>query len=273
MKKLELYYPTKPLYVTQKFGEIANLAYYKANGISFVGHNGIDMIAHHGQPIYAAHDGIAYYEIDGSQGHGVVIRSNDMYDWPQDDGSTKKMYAKSIYWHMCDSAKEPQYKSPIEPFVSLEGPGKEVKAGDLIGYADSTGLSMGDHLHFSIKPMLPGEQEGIWFNALQNNGYMGAVDPQPFFNGLFAQDIPTKHIFNINLKYSDSGQEVIELQRVLLDHGYFNHNVTGYYGSITADALRRFQKDNGITNIFEDKVSIRGLYFGPKTRAFINNSK
>ncbi len=271
--KLELYYPTKPHYITQKFGEISNLAYYKANGINFSGHNGIDMIAHHGQPIYASHDGVAYYEIDGSQGHGVVIRTNQTYDYLAENGSIKQVYYKSIYWHMCDSTKEPQYKSPIEPFISLNGPGKQVKAGDLIGYADSTGLSMGDHLHFGLKTVMPGEALGTWYNVNQSNGYMGAIDPDPYFNGLFAQDIPVKYSFGKDLKYSDSGEDVRRLQKVLLDHGYFNHDVTGYFGSITAEALRRFQKDNGITNVFEDKVSIRGYYCGPKTRAFINNNQ
>lgn len=75
--KLELYYPTKPYRINQKFG--LNPELYAQFGLA--GHNGEDLYATHGQPVYAAHDGLAYYEVDSNQGHGVVVRSNEEYEY------------------------------------------------------------------------------------------------------------------------------------------------------------------------------------------------
>ncbi len=181
MGKLSLFYPVKPNNVNQGFG--VNGAYYQAHGINILGHNGIDFAATHGQPVYATHDGMAYFEIDSNQGHGVVIRSTEQADF--DDGSTS--YYKTIYWHLCDGDKEPQFTSPITA-TDYTGPGQAVKAGDIIGYADNTGLSTGDHLHFSVKPIAPGEYPGTWDNVLQTNGYLGCIDAAPYFNGFFAEN-------------------------------------------------------------------------------------
>ncbi len=82
--KLQLYYPHNPHYIFQKFGETAFLQYYKDNGINFKGHNGLDIVSNHGDPIYASHDGEAWYEIDSSQGHGVVVRTNEKFFFDTD---------------------------------------------------------------------------------------------------------------------------------------------------------------------------------------------
>jgi murein DD-endopeptidase MepM/ murein hydrolase activator NlpD len=180
MSKLSIFQPLKTP-VVQGFG--VNGEWYQQHGINIKGHNGLDYEASHGQPIYATHDGQAFFEWDSNQGEGVVVRSNEMFDFL--DGTTS--YAKTIYWHMCDGVKEPQFKSPIT-FTNMWGEGQPVKAGDLIGYADNTGLSTGTHLHFSVKPMLIDESNGTFYNVNQNNGYMGCVDPTPYFNQWYAED-------------------------------------------------------------------------------------
>jgi peptidoglycan hydrolase-like protein with peptidoglycan-binding domain len=48
------------------------------------------------------------------------------------------------------------------------------------------------------------------------------------------------------LKEGMQGSEVIELQNNLKQIGYFKNDCTGYYGSITSDAVRRLQKDYGV---------------------------
>ena len=49
------------------------------------------------------------------------------------------------------------------------------------------------------------------------------------------------------LKIGSSGSEVREVQAKLKDLGYFNYSsITGYYGSITQDAVRKFQASKGI---------------------------
>lgn len=165
--KLELYLPVKPRHVNQIFG--VDPVTYAKYGLK--GHNGIDLQAYHGQPVYAAHDGVCYPEVDNSGGNGVVIRTNQAYDY---EGGLA--YFKTIYWHLVKAD-------------AVVKTGQQVKAGDLIGYADSTGFSTGDHLHFGLKPQAWYEDNWSWQNVDQDNGYLGAIDPTPYLNGFFAEDI------------------------------------------------------------------------------------
>lgn len=174
--KLQLSYPIDKIngtiLINQKFGANATNI-YAAQGMP--GHNGIDFYANHGTPVYATHDGMASFQIDGDGGHGVVIITDKEYEGV--DGISS--YWKSISWHLCDGLKEPKYQSPIADKTGYV----KVSNGDLIGYADNTGTSTGDHLHFGLKPVAKGEDWGTWANIQQNNGYYGAVDPMPYFDG------------------------------------------------------------------------------------------
>ena len=50
------------------------------------------------------------------------------------------------------------------------------------------------------------------------------------------------------LRNGMESENVKKLQEVLKDKGYFTfHTATGYFGTITEDALRRYQKDNNLT--------------------------
>ena len=49
------------------------------------------------------------------------------------------------------------------------------------------------------------------------------------------------------LKYGSSGSEVSKLQQALKDKGYFNDSVTGYFGSVTKNAIISFQRKNNLT--------------------------
>jgi spore germination protein YaaH len=48
------------------------------------------------------------------------------------------------------------------------------------------------------------------------------------------------------IRYGMSGGAVAELQTKLAALGYFEHEVTGYFGEITRDAVLRFQQDHGL---------------------------
>lgn len=86
-------------------------------------HNGVDMAAPSGTPIYAAKSGkvtTASYQ-KGGAGYYVSINHGDGFS--------------SIYMHMT------RY---------IVSKGDYVKAGQVIGYVGSTGISTGPHLHFGI---------------------------------------------------------------------------------------------------------------------------
>lgn len=195
--KFSLSYPVHPLRINQFFGNKDS----KYSSQDIAGHNGIDFGAYHGQPVYATHDGLASYQVDDSGGHGVVIISKNKFDY---EGTPT--YFKSIYWHLCDGLKEPKFKSPIADKTGFI----EVENGDIIGYADNTGLSTGDHLHFGLKPVAKGESWGTWFNVEQDNGYKGAIDPRPYFDNSFAANVV------IQKDQISKLQKVVELLRQLL---------------------------------------------------------
>lgn len=185
MPKLVLSNPVKPHGVNQPFG--VDPKTYKQFGLK--GHNGLDLHLIRGQPIYASHDGIAFYQEDSSQGHGVVVITDKPYDYK--DGLS---FFKTIYWHMCDPVKQPSFASPVYKIVGVNtGKSTPVKRGELIGYGNNTGFSNGDHLHYGLKPVKTGKAPkqgdapdlniGKWKNVEQDNGFLGSIDPTPYLEG------------------------------------------------------------------------------------------
>ena len=86
-------------------------------------HNGIDFGAPAGTPIYATRDGTVTTAAYQAGGAGYYVRLN------HGDGFG------SIYMHMTNY---------------IVKTGQTVKAGQVIGYVGSTGLSTGAHLHFGV---------------------------------------------------------------------------------------------------------------------------
>lgn len=251
MNPISLFYPVKTFSVLQPFG--VNGQYYREHGINIAGHNGLDLLASHGQPVYAAHDGVCYPEIDSSGGNGVVIRSLVPFAY-----NGEQVFMKSIYWHLMQAD-------------AVVHTGQHVRAGDLIGYADSTGFSTGDHLHFGLKPQKWDETNWTWYNTEQTNGYLGAVDAAPYFNGSYAQDLVLPHEFNVKISYGDNGAEVVALQKVLQVQGFFpaTQVATGQYGAITAKAVLDFQMHYQVASVIE-LLKLEGKLVGPATRAALN---
>lgn len=48
-------------------------------------------------------------------------------------------------------------------------------------------------------------------------------------------------------RYGSTGKEVTAIQQELKDRGLFYGNVTGYYGDLTYTAVKKFQKQQGLT--------------------------
>lgn len=243
MEKFEIYYPVKPNRVNQLFGANATSVYI---GQGLKGHPGIDFFAKHGQPVYATHDGICFPEIDNDGGNGVVIKTEKQYDY---NGTLS--YFKSIYWHLVDDD-------------AVVHTGQKVKAGDLIGYADNTGISTGTHLHFAIKPCGINEADWSWFNSEQHNGYNGAIDPMSYFNGKFAEDInnpSVKYQFKKLLRRGSWNDEVKQLQILLGKLGLYSGVDDGVFGPKTYQAVIHYQD---INKLIPDGI------VGPKTRESLN---
>lgn len=188
--KLELWYPTERFYIGQGFGEANTNPSVRERYLKYglKGHNGLDLFAATGDKIYAAHEGtVTYAGLDGGAGKTIVLRTDRAYEYK--DGSA---YFKTIYGHL------KEYKVKI---------GDVVKIGQLIALSDNTGDSTGPHLHFGLKPQLPGEGDDVWYNFEPSNGYNGAIDPMPYFNHYYAKDI--------DYIYSNLKQQVSILRTIL----------------------------------------------------------
>ncbi len=67
--------------------------------------------------------------------------------------------------------------------------------------------------------------------------------------------------FERPLEKGMSGSDVSALQTLLKEKGFFNADVTGYYGQVTLQAVADFQKSQGLESLG---------YVGPATRAILN---
>ena len=168
MEKLKLYYPLDIWHVTQGFGE-NQLPLYKELGLK--GHNGQDASCADGAVVRAAHDGeVTYAGEDGAGGVTVVVRTLEKFEY-----LNKSVYFKTIYAHL----KKGSFKVK---------PGQKVKTGEVLAQADNTGASTGTHLHLGCKPVYKGEKDWQWYNLEPANGYNGALNPAPYFTGIYAKD-------------------------------------------------------------------------------------
>lgn len=136
------------------------------------GHTGLDCQAYRWQPIYSSCDGfVEEVQTEVERGLGIGIITDRKF--PCIETGAEEFF-KVRYWHL----------------ISLNvHKGDLIKAGDLIGYADSTGLSSGDHLHYELKPVKR-HSSGPWVNVLQGNGYNGGIDPEPYMSDIFALNLP-----------------------------------------------------------------------------------
>lgn len=248
--KLKLKYPIAPWVVSQGFGG-NDVPLYKQLGL--LGHSGIDVPCKEGTPVYASHDGVVTYAgEDGAGGLTIVIRTKEKFEYGNDE-----VFFKSIYCHL----KKGSFKIKATD---------EVKCGDQIAEADTTGYATASHLHFAIKPIAKGEADWQWDNIEQKNGYNGAINPEPYFTGEYAKTNPSLR-FSSTLHFGQTSPDVARLQTLLKTLGYFPNEqpITNYYGNITRRAVLAFQFQNKVAS-FSELYSLQGSLCGPKTIAKLN---
>ena len=143
MANLRLRYPVQAgPYISQRYGENPDI--YKKFGLK--GHEGLDCRAPVGTEIIASADGFAVEVGDqGTKGYGKYIK-------------LRHDFGETVYAH-------------LQKFAIKQG--EQVKAGQTIGYADSTGFSTASHLHFGLR-VNP-------YN--RNDGWLGYSDPEPYLFG------------------------------------------------------------------------------------------
>ena len=161
-----LYQPVKPFWINQKFGE--NNACVSLDGANRVincnghnpppgykslygpnGHGGLDLYTKHGQEVYHACAGTVY-KIDTSAKSGLDVRV---------ECNEGGLIFRLIYEHLLG------YQAKV---------GDKVNVGQLVGWADNTGYSSGDHLHFQMELW----KDGAWVK----------VNPMDYMEDLYALD-------------------------------------------------------------------------------------
>ena len=148
---MKLLYPVKDVekFITQHFGENPQIySKYKIGGVPLKSHEGLDLRAPTGAEIVACDEGFIQEAIDqGTIGYGKYVKI--IHPW-----------GESVYAHF----KEFKVKQ-----------GAQVKRGQVIGLANSTGNSTASHLHFSIRI----------YPYKRDDGWGGYSDPEPH---LFGED-------------------------------------------------------------------------------------
>lgn len=182
-----IFRPIKPFYINQKFGE--NKICVSLDGTNKIincdglnppsgykslygpkGHLGIDLRSSRGQEVRAAQRG-KVYSIDTNPKSGLDVRIE------HEEAGLK---FRTIYEHLLG------YQSEV---------GDEVVTGQCIGWADNTGYSSGDHLHFQME---------VW-----NGKKWVPVDPLEYMDEKYAIDVMA---INNKLKYAK------ELVALLMDN-------------------------------------------------------
>ena len=152
------------------------------------GHNGIDIAAARGEPIYCPADGWIIEQVAKDTGLGLRISIRH---------EVGGEFFFTTYGHM--------ERLEMDKNVSWNWSNKQypVRAGQVIGYVDSTGYSTGDHLHWSLYPV---NSAGAKLHP--DNGYGGAVDPFLYSLKLDASEINRKRMILVN----DNGTYFLEGQ-------------------------------------------------------------
>jgi len=164
--------------ITQHYGEVGNLEWYRSKGIEIPRHNGTDIIIGdpkqtYGSALIVPGDGWrmvkeTFDEPLSTKGNGVTIQSPSFIE----DGMEKVLQA--VYWHCSE-------------VVQAHG---ELSAGTVVGYVGNSGAVRpepspacpycGSHLHLMLFEFR--RVGSKWVKWYTDNGLDGAIDPMSRFS-------------------------------------------------------------------------------------------
>ena len=257
-------------YVAQGFGGNAT-SVYRSQGL--FGHPGHDVHCGYGSPIKPLCAGRVYSmhhpDTPASDGYTAV------YMICETDAEVFELAVGHVSEILC---KIGDTVTP-ETIIAEEGnKGIVYQAGIRITLdMQKAGDKRGSHRHWQKRPVRkvrttkPGNQylqtskgiyrddDGYYYEVCQWwNGYNGCTD---FTKPIWSRDLSSAWGFG------SRGYDVECLQNVLIKTGCANglfSEPTGYFGSLTKQALRRYQ--------IQHKIAPSEGYFGPKTRAHFNET-
>ena len=123
---------------------------FKADGAGR-SHTGIDYVLNEGDPVYAAADGkISTITRDNSNGQMVILKHADGYETRYAHLS-KVNICTELSIESSDTKVNRTFQIITDADHSDQTITGQVKKGQLIGYAGSTGRATGPHLHFEVR--------------------------------------------------------------------------------------------------------------------------
>ena len=188
--------------------------------IGLKGHPGTDRASKYKEPVYfpVAIPGIEWEgdtQTDSSGSIHVIIRSKQpvpLAKLPEHvPGSLKmiqkqykdlggKLYLMFRYDHL---------------YAGIPKDRSKVVTGQLIGYADSTGASSGNHVHDNMKV----SDSQSWFYIDGDNGYAGSIDTAPYYTNTFVLDVlkaQSTDIKALQLTVIDLASQVVALLQQII---------------------------------------------------------
>lgn len=168
--KPEFYYPTKPFFVTQRWG-LSNPAMYSQFG--FTKHNGLDTHLPKDKTGYAPFNGFVVRNGNQPTGGGIFVGFMSEDEFQFDDGK----YRVLVDLLHC------------EKIILNEGDRAEL--GEKLAILDNSGFTTGPHLHTQwrrTKNWNGKYGKELRWEEVDRNAANNSIDPAPYFTGKYAQD-------------------------------------------------------------------------------------
>ena len=255
--------------LTQGFGANANPS-YKGSGLK--GHSGEDYVLGWKKPIKAVVTGEVYSILNFGN------KNYDKYRAVYQIVDDKDFSYEISYGHLDSTPVKEGQVVLVGEVIGKEGNYGTCYSGGKLVTPDEKVTGKGSHLHFQVRKLKRVKKRGkgqyirnsegflkrngYFYEVVDfENGYNGCIDPSLFYGGF---------TFNTDLKQGDIGTDVFELQSALKKLGYFKIKESGYYGEVTVQAVKDFQKDYEKSILWTIGLKKPTGYFGPSTRKVLN---